>query len=321
MPMHCLQIDEALQLTPVATEEVAAACQSSDVPIWLDLWGAEPGVLEAWLDKLEVSDLCRRICLEAGDRSGFHPLKREILFAFLTLVEKGASEEEENIIFLCRENILLTIHQNSVPILERISKARGSDAWLADRGVAALVSAMLIAFSHECERHTQGLRASILALEERMEREPDTVEAAEIMSGRSAVLALDRVVSEQLPCAKALTTTDRSFFRFEDSRDYINCAIEVLLGIDKSVDRLDKRVDVLSFVCQTNAQDKTNHRLAVLTVLSAIFLPISFLVGVWGMNFDQPEIRLPFAYPVALGFMALIASSLYLYFRKTGWFD
>ena len=73
---------------------------------------------------------------------------------------------------------------------------------------------------------------------------------------------------------------------------------------------------------QMHAQDKTNRRLGVLTVLSAIFLPMTLLAGIYGMNFEvMPELRYPFAYPVAVGSMALIASGMYLYFRKKGWFD
>jgi magnesium transporter len=40
------------------------------------------------------------------------------------------------------------------------------------------------------------------------------------------------------------------------------------------------------------------------------------------MNFESmPELRHPFSYPIALGFMVLIGSGMYLYFRKTGWFE
>jgi magnesium transporter len=51
-------------------------------------------------------------------------------------------------------------------------------------------------------------------------------------------------------------------------------------------------------------------------------MPITLLAGIWGMNFEtMPELKFPFAYPVALGLMALIGSGMYLYFRRTGWFD
>jgi magnesium transporter len=121
-----------------------------------------------------------------------------------TEAEGDSSKEVEHVAFLCRENFLLTLHGDPIPILQRFATAKDTDAWLSKRSIAALVSAMLI---------------------------------------------------------------------------------------------------------------------AILTVLSAIFLPASFLVGFWGMNFDMPEMNLPYAYPAALGLLVLTGSSLFLYFRKNGWFD
>jgi magnesium transporter len=51
-------------------------------------------------------------------------------------------------------------------------------------------------------------------------------------------------------------------------------------------------------------------------------MPVTLLASIWGMNFEiMPELKLPFAYPIALGIMALIGSGGYLYFRRSGWFD
>jgi magnesium transporter len=70
------------------------------------------------------------------------------------------------------------------------------------------------------------------------------------------------------------------------------------------------------------AQDKTNRRLGRLTVLSAIFMPITFLAGIWGMNFkNMPTISLEYGFVIAILTMAAISWAMYLYFRKKGWFD
>jgi len=87
-------------------------------------------------------------------------------------------------------------------------------------------------------------------------------------------------------------------------------------------DWLDRRIGDLRSGFQMNAQDKTNRRLNLLTVLSAIFTPITLLAGIWGMNFEtMPELKFPFAYPIAVGLMVLIGAGMYQYFRREGWFD
>ena len=58
------------------------------------------------------------------------------------------------------------------------------------------------------------------------------------------------------------------------------------------------------------------------TILSAIFMPSTLLAGIWGMNFEwMPELKVPFAYPIALGLMGLIGTGMYLFFRRKGWLD
>ncbi len=102
----------------------------------------------------------------------------------------------------------------------------------------------------------------------------------------------------------------------------MNWALVNLQAADKSLRWLDERVGALRSGFQMHAQEKTNRRLGMLTILSAIFMPITLLAGIWGMNFEtMPELKYSFAYPVALGLMAVIGTGMYLFFRRTGWFD
>ena len=70
-----------------------------------------------------------------------------------------------------------------------------------------------------------------------------------------------------------------------------------------------------------------NEIMRVLTVISTIFMPLSFIAGVYGMNFDtsrsrwnMPELGWTWGYPFALGVMAATAAGLLYYFGRQGWF-
>jgi magnesium transporter len=173
-----------------------------------------------------------------------------------------------------------------------------------------------------CLQHATDVRSSVLALEDRIDRDPDAVELNEIVDMRTQLLTLGMVVSDQIPAVQALSTTDKPFFQHKDTQEHLNCALVNLEAALGALRRLDDKVGDLRAEIQMHAQEKTNHRLAVLTVFSAIFMPLTLMAGIWGMNFEgMPELKFAFGYPLSLGLMAFIGTAMYLFFRKGGWFD
>jgi magnesium transporter len=321
--INSFQIDEDLQLKPLAPEEAAQASQLSDARIWIDLQDFEPGDLEDWLDNLQVKRLSKQLCLEARDRAGFYPLKNEILMVVPFLSANGSDQRAvDYIALLCRESLLLTLHRTSILTSQRRAEIQESHDWLVARSVSALVAAVMNDLSQECLDGTAQLKRSILALEARMDSDPNSVEADEILDIRSELLAVGSVVGDQLPPLQSLSATDKPFFQLSDARDFMNCALANLHSAERSLEWLDRRIGDLRSGFQMNAQDKTNRRLNLLTILSAIFTPITLLAGIWGMNFEtMPELKFPFAYPIAICLMVFIGAGMYRYFRRHGWFD
>jgi magnesium transporter len=68
------------------------------------------------------------------------------------------------------------------------------------------------------------------------------------------------------------------------------------------------------------AAHRTNQIVRVLTLFSVVFMPLTFIVGVYGMNFQyMPELRERWGYPAVLIFMALVSLAIYVWFRRRGW--
>jgi magnesium transporter len=78
-------------------------------------------------------------------------------------------------------------------------------------------------------------------------------------------------------------------------------------------------INLVSTYMSYSAQ-KTNEVMKVMTIFSAYFLPLTFIVGVYGMNFDQmPELRWKYGYPAILLVMFLVFLVIYLWFRRRKW--
>ena len=67
---------------------------------------------------------------------------------------------------------------------------------------------------------------------------------------------------------------------------------------------------------------RMNKNMMVLTVITSIFIPLTFIAGVYGMNFqNMPELSSKYGYFVVLLIMAIIAIEMFLWFKRKGWFD
>jgi magnesium transporter len=86
------------------------------------------------------------------------------------------------------------------------------------------------------------------------------------------------------------------------------------------VDEMLDDANTLLTIQLSLASHRTGEVMRVLTVFSVFFLPLTFVVGVYGMNFDfMPELHSRWGYPVVLGAMGLVTLAIYLWFRRNGW--
>ena len=68
------------------------------------------------------------------------------------------------------------------------------------------------------------------------------------------------------------------------------------------------------------SSQKTNEVMRILTVFSVFFMPLTFIVGIYGMNFKyMPELEMEFAYPAVIVLMGIVTVIIYMWFRKKGW--
>ena len=322
MDIQSYQITDELRIEPLDTEQAMKLSRSGKAKIWLDIRTSDPVDLEEWLELLDVKGLSRRLCLEARDRPAFYPLKEEILLVIPLLYGSEDSSETDHMTFLCREDLLLSIHSRPILSVDKITELQRTDSWLPERSIAGLVSAILIGMSFEYLKRNTKIRDSVFSLVEQMDRDPEDIEVEEIMDLRSELMSLGTVISDQLPVIQSLSSTEKNFFNLKEAGAYINCALVNLQSVDRSMDWLDQRVGDLLTSYNMHSQEKTNRRLGRLTILSAIFMPSTLLAGIWGMNFKKmPELGLQFGYLAALCFMAFIGTGMYLLFRRRGWFE
>ena len=124
------------------------------------------------------------------------------------------------------------------------------------------------------------------------------------------------------PLREMLSTLEScEYFQIEESTDYYlrdvyDHSIQIFDTLEASRDRISEILDIYL----SSTSNKLNEIVRVLTVISTVFIPATFIVGLYGMNFqDMPELSQPLGYPAVLFAMFIISVSMLVYFRKKKW--
>lgn len=107
---------------------------------------------------------------------------------------------------------------------------------------------------------------------------------------------------------------EKNHKHFKELHDNINQAVELL---DYYHEVLYDELDIY----HSSMSTRLNDIMALLTVFSVVFIPLTFIVGVYGMNFDNmPELHIPHGYFIVWGVMLIVAVGMLLYFKRRKWF-
>jgi magnesium transporter len=99
-------------------------------------------------------------------------------------------------------------------------------------------------------------------------------------------------------------------------RDVYDHAVQVIETVETFRDMVTSMLDIHL----TTISNKMNEVMKVLTIIATIFIPLTFIAGVYGMNFrHMPELEWPLGYPVIVGLMALVGLGMLAYFKKKKW--
>jgi magnesium transporter len=106
----------------------------------------------------------------------------------------------------------------------------------------------------------------------------------------------------------------------EDLEPFLKDLYDHIIQAAETVETYRELVAGVMEVNLSAASNRLNKVMKVLTIISTIFIPLTFIVGVYGMNFHfMPELDIPLAYPITWGIMLLIALGMIIFFKRRKW--
>ncbi|MFM2267683.1 MAG: hypothetical protein RL757_1124 [Bacteroidota bacterium] len=226
----------------------------------------------------------------------------------------------EQVSFFLGENFVLSFQENKddlFPVVrERLKNPRGR---LRHRGSDYLAYALLdyiidgyFPVLDQIEEKVQALESEILGSVDRVKRNHIYHLKRQVMEVRRVVMPL-REVLNRFSVAESEFVNDENTIFFRDLQDHIR-------QVADNTENLRDMIQDLQEVYNIERDKKTSHVMKVLTVVSTIFIPLTFIVGVYGTNFDNvPELHYQYGYPTMWAVMILLSGGLLLIFKRKGW--
>jgi magnesium transporter len=162
-------------------------------------------------------------------------------------------------------------------------------------------------------------------LQDQILTRPDQALVHEIHSIKRDLLAIRRTVWPLREAINGLLREEHAAIR-EETRLYLRDVYDHTVQLVELTELHREVVSGLLDIYLSSVSNRMNEVMKVLTIIATIFIPLSFVASVYGMNFDReaspfnmPELGWRYGYPFALGLMASIATGLLVYFRRRGW--
>ena len=145
----------------------------------------------------------------------------------------------------------------------------------------------------------------------------ETVE--DIYWNRTEVSFIRKAVRPAREVTKLLKNTETELIN-ESTWPYFNDLDDLLTHTLESVELYYTMTSDQMNIYNTNLSNRANDVMKVLTIFAAIFIPLTFIAGVYGTNFDNlPELHYKYSYFIMLGVMILVAVVMLIYFRRKKW--
>jgi magnesium transporter len=320
--------DQVHEDGPIVLDDIAGALQRDGLK-WLDLQGEISAAALATLGQASgLHPLALEDVLHRGQRAKVDDYGSN-LAVILTLPRwTGRILSVEQVSLFLAPGLIISLHCENpdlfAPVRERIrtspnGRIRSSGA---DYVFYALVDLVVDSGFPILEDYAEELGL----LEAEIIREPHANDLTDrIHETRRELMFFRRALWSQRDATAALLRPDLELVS-KSSRLYLrDChdhAIQILELAESYRDMAGALFDL-----QLNAMSRrTNDIMRVLTIIATIFIPLTFIAGIYGMNFDpaagpwnMPELRMPFGYVGVMGLMAAILLGMLLYFKRKDW--
>lgn len=270
------------------------------------------------IDSLILEDLLnssQRPKLEIRSNFIFITLK-----AFYFSKNSNKKRDNEQVSFILFENILLTFKENSSSLFDNVINRLKNNSNLRTKSLGYLMYSLIDCIVDNYYPILEDLGEKIGEIEEKIIRNPEKKDFYEILSLKKELAKTKKSLLPLREIISKLKDADTREYLQEDIEIYLKDLQDHITLVCENVEALVSSGNELLQLYHSTISTKLNEVMKVLTLISTIFIPITFLTGLYGMNFTYiPELSWHYGYFVLLIIMFIIFIFTIFYFKKKKW--
>jgi magnesium transporter len=309
----------------VTEQAIAAVAQApapeAGKPAWLRIIGHDTAALAALSQAFGVHPLVLEDVVNVGQRPKVQEFDH-YLFVVVDVLRFDANGAlgEEQVSLLLFENLLVSIEEKESdlfrPVEERLHAQGGK---MRSQGVDYLAYALVDAAVDHYFPTLERLGEQLDDVEDILLGKPDRESFQELHRIKRDLLRMRKSTWPLREMVGALARTDSDLVR-EGTRVWLRDVYDHAVQIIDIVETFREMTQELVDLYLSSVSNRMNEIMKVLTVIATIFMPLTFIAGVYGMNFaHMPELAWRWGYPVVLAAMASVAAGMAWMFRRRGW--
>ena len=305
------------------TSGSSSSYRDSETVSWIDIQGlGDLTVLQRVGEIFSIQPLALEAAVNAPVRpkSEIYESNHLIVARMVRLEEEGEIRREQ-ISFLVGQRYLITIQERYGDVFDPVRRRIRAGPRFRRAGPDYLAYALLDAVIDGYYPVLEALGEQLEQLEEQMILSPAQDAVALVYQTRRELLGLRRAVYPQREAVASLMR-DASPFIGEEVQLHLRDCYEHAIQITDVIETYRELTAGLVELYMSSVSHRMNRVMQVLTIMASIFIPLTLVAGIYGMNFDHmPELHLRWGYPAALLAMAGIGFGMFLYFRRRGWIE
>jgi magnesium transporter len=196
---------------------------------------------------------------------------------------------------------------------------RGGKGRLRQSNADYLFYALIDAIVDQYFAVLESLGEKIEALQQAVVNDPQPETLNDIHALKRQLLFVRRAVWPLRDVMNNLSRSDCPFLQ-HSTKVFFRDVYDHVVQIVDTIETLREMVSANLDIYLSSVSYRLNAVMRVLTVITTIFMPLSFIASIYGMNFEHmPELRSPWGYPLVLGVMAAVGVGMLILFRKKRW--